>query len=876
MWIIVLAVLGLALGELAGGLAGAAFGAGLGYLFKRVEDLQGRVKALESERLMRQAAAPVAAPTPVAAEAAPEAAPEPEFEPGLESAPPPAALDLPPAPRQYSPPPSFAFRPGDWLSRLLAGNLLAKLGIVVLFFGVASGLRLVVEQGLLPPWLRLLGAALAGLAFIWAGAAPARGGAFRPAWLFRVTDMGLASRTGFGFALEGGGFGLLYLAVYFALARYGYLDPAVAFLLFAGLGLACVALALRQEGEALALLGLSGAFLAPALAGGEGRHLVLFAYVLLLDAVIVWAGLRRGWRPLILAGLGFSVLLGFAWADASYRPDLRADATGWVATLLALFSLAPVLAARRGEAVAWGWRSASLLFGPPAAAAVAYAALYDGDLAALALGSLLAGLWYGLLWQGSRRGDDALLGQALAGLALGFLSLSPYLAFSQNAASVFWALEGAGLVWYAQRQGRALPRLAGVLLQAGSGLLLWDLWQQGPDGAPFRNSLFHASVLLAAAGAFSAFALRARLWPGRLFLTWALAWWFGVWHWELGYELDDARRLVALLLIASFTFLASEAAGRRGDWRAPRAAAVLLLPLFAVVAVLTTWHTGHPLGANLWLVLPVALAVLYATLHRHERDGLDSYLAERHVLQFWAWAWIPAWEVHWWASRLPEPGASLPEALRGLLLALPILLVLRPVAVWPLSSHRTLYLGPVLGLPVLLAWAWLALGPIAHTGAWALPYLPVLNPLELAGLLLLWGLYRHWQAAGRFGQELGYAALFPLALLAWLTLALARAVHHWGGVPYLAGALWHSGLFQAVVSFAWTAFALAVLVLASRHQRRLAWFAGLGLLSVVGLKLLLVDLANVGGLLRVLSLTGIGALVLGAGYLAPVPPRKAG
>ena len=94
-------------------------------------------------------------------------------------------------------------------------------------------------------------------------------------------------------------------------------------------------------------------------------------------------------------------------------------------------------------------------------------------------------------------------------------------------------------------------------------------------------------------------------------------------------------------------------------------------------------------------------------------------------------------------------------------------------------------------------------------------------------------------------------------------------------MPYLPDHLWDSALLQALVSVAWTAFALAAMVLASRRHARMAWFGGLALLTVVGAKLLLVDLANVSGLLRVLSLLGIGLLVLGAGYLAPVPPKRA-
>lgn len=924
MWLI-FALLGLWMGSASGALAGAVLGGLLGHLLKRVGDLQDRVATLERRMIAAPATSPTEAPVeseapekaqPLA-EPMPEAdtPPAPEFEPGIPptSTAPDWVLETPattvvaepdhtpgPIPAnaawETSPPPRVTLSPDAWLGKLLAGNLLAKLGIVVLFFGVASGLKLAAEHGMFPPWTRLLGAALAGLAFIWSGASPATGGTFRPAWLFRISDMSPATRIGFGLALEGGGFGLLYLAVYFALSTYGYIAPATTFLLFAGLGVACIALALRQEGQALALLGLSGAFLAPALVGGEGQHRVLFAYIVLLDAFILWASLRRGWRPLILAGFGFSVLLGMGWADASYRPELRADVEALVVVLLALFSLTPVLAARRGdgpkavETPQWGWQSATLLFGPPAAAAVAQAGLYDGDPDTLALSSLLAGLWYGLLWLGARRAGDDLLGRVMAGLAIAFLTLSPYLAFSQNTAGVFWALEGAGLIWYARRQERDLPMAAGVLLQLLSGLLLFDLWAQGPDGVPFRNSLFHASLLLAAAGAFSAFALRGTALVSRLFLVWSQAWWFGIWFWELGYVLYDTRRDAAMLLLAALTCLAAEQAGRRWSMPDARAVSLLLLPALAIVVLLTQLRLDHPLGANLWLALPVALAVFYATLRRHEQDGLDWYLPQRHVLGFWAVAWIPAWELFWQASRMPALGYSLPEALRGLGLALPLLLVLRLEGVWPLKPHRSLYLRQALALPVLLAWVWLFTWTVPQTGAWALPWLPVLNPLDLAGLLLLWTLYQHWQAAGRFGLEQGsgtgvgagvasgygalFGTLFPLALLAWLTMGLARGVHHYGGVPYVLDHLWHSALLQALVSLAWTAFALAAMVLASRRHARVIWFGGLALLFAVGLKLLLVDLANVSGLLRVLSLMGIGLLVLGAGYLAPVPPRK--
>lgn len=901
MWLL-LAGVGAWLGQASGALMGALLGGLIGHLITQINALRTRVADLERRMASAVDAGPRPAPVERPVERPPDTAaiapgPAPGQEPATSMAgiatrrtaiPQTSQARTPVAvqgrPHVQEDPPAAARRetatatatatPEQWLSRLLAGNLLAKLGIAVLFFGAASGLKLAAEHGVFPPALRLIAAVLTGLSFIWAGAAPATGRPFRPAWLFRATGMSSATRSGFGFALEGGGFGLLYLAVYFALAFYHYIEPATAFLLFAALGVACIALALRQEGQALALLGLSGAFLAPALAGGEGRHLVLFAYIVLLDAFILWSSLRRGWRALVLAGFALSVLLGLGWAERSYRPELRPDVEVFVILLLALFSLTPILATRRGGLAQWGWRSASLLFGPPAAAAAAQSALYVGDPDRLALSSLLAGLWYGLLWQGTRRTGDAMLAQAVAGLAIAFISLSPLLAFSHNTAGVFWALEGAGLVWYAQRAHRALPLAAGILLQGLSGLLLSGSSIQGPAGLPFRNDLFHAGMLLVAAGSLTTYALRDRPLPGRLALLWTLAWWFGLWYRELDHLMRDAQVLVAMLLLAAVTFLACERAGRHWPMVDLRRASLLLLPAAVAITLLTHARIGHPLGEGLWLVLPITLAVLYDGLRRHEEDGLHWLVPDRHVLLYWFVAWIPAWEIHWQAARLPALGGSLAEALRGLWLAAPLLLVLLRGAAWPFVQHRDLYLRHGLALPVLTAWAWLLSWPVAQTGGWALPYMPLLNPLELSALLLLWTLHRHWLTAGRPWLEHGYPALFPLTLLLWLSGSLARCVHHWAGVPYLPGALWHSDLLQALLSFAWTAFALFGMVLASRRRLRTAWFAGLALLSVVGLKLLLVDLANVSGLLRVLSLMGIGLLVLGAGYLAPVPPRK--
>jgi uncharacterized membrane protein len=85
-------------------------------------------------------------------------------------------------------------------------------------------------------------------------------------------------------------------------------------------------------------------------------------------------------------------------------------------------------------------------------------------------------------------------------------------------------------------------------------------------------------------------------------------------------------------------------------------------------------------------------------------------------------------------------------------------------------------------------------------------------------------------------------------------------------------ALLRSTLFQALLTILWTVTAIGAMILAARRRQRGTWFAGFGLLGVVGAKLLLVDAAGAGTLTWTATLIGVALLVLAAAYFAPLPP----
>jgi uncharacterized membrane protein len=272
-------------------------------------------------------------------------------------------------------------------------------------------------------------------------------------------------------------------------------------------------------------------------------------------------------------------------------------------------------------------------------------------------------------------------------------------------------------------------------------------------------------------------------------------------------------------------------------------------------------------------------------LYRHEAVG-KRHLAWLHAAGLWLLAALGAWQVawaidHWVAGRAAWPLIAW-ALVPGTLLAL---LALRGERIrWPVAAHLATYLVPgAAPLAAFLA-AWFVFGNIVSDGnPWPLPYLPVLNPLDLAQAGALAG-SRHLvrrsppasAAAASPRCRCRWPGAWPAAAFLWANAVLLRTLHHWAGVPLDPGPMLRSDLVQASLSLFWTLLALAAMVVATRRAWRPLWLTGAGLMAVVVGKLLLVDLSNAGTIERIVSFLGVGVLMLVIGYLAPVPPIREG
>ncbi len=372
-------------------------------------------------------------------------------------------------------------------------------------------------------------------------------------------------------------------------------------------------------------------------------------------------------------------------------------------------------------------------------------------------------------------------------------------------------------------------------------------------------------------------------------VVWGLGWWlFGM--------LDESVRVLNRLDLASHipaatmavvlvtSVLAAIVAHRR-DWAQLGKATLATLPAFGLIAAYgiaggpTPFYV--PSSALGWLAWPLALAWHLRLLRAQKRWFDASALTPFHVAGFWLFLLLAARECQWQLGSVGAEWSSW-QLLGWALVPALVLWALRSRVLlqrWPLAEFRSAYLE-FAATPVavfLLAWVWVT-NAVSPGDASPLPYVPLLNPLEIAQWLVLFALVLWWRAlpAGSFARvepmiAKGAVGFTGLALLTGMVL---RTCHHYAGVDWRFDALYASWLTQAALSITWAVCGVIAMVLGHSRRVRTLWVAGAALLGVVVLKLFFVELADRGGLFRIVSFIGVGALLLLVGYFAPVPPKK--
>ncbi len=758
------------------------------------------------------------------------------------------------------------------------GNTLVRVGIIILFFGVAFLLRYVAEHSHIPMEVRLAGAALGGVALL------------VPGWRLRVR------RPGYALALQGGAVGILYLTVFAGMRVYSVLPAGAAFALLVVIAVFSAALAILQSSQSFALLAVTGGFLAPVLAStGQGDHVVLFSYYAVLNAGILAVAWFKAWRPLNLAGFLFTFVIGTVWGVLSYQPRLFATTEPFLVLFFLFYVALAILFASRQPLQLKGYVDGTLVFGTPIVAFGLQAGMLHERRFALAYSALAVSTFYLSLatWLHRRRQPpQRLLVEAFLALGVLFLTLAVPLALDGRWSSATWALEGAALIWIGCRQGRRLARAFGAFLQIAGGIIFcFDI--DAPHGAfPVLNSAYLGGAMVAGASVFGAVILeryRERLGQGEtplipLLFFWGVIWWLFSGLTEIQRRVPDRYDAAAGLLLMGLTALICSELRTRARLSVAGGTAVALLPVMFVYAGIALLEVHHPFADGGWLAWPLVFAAFYFVCRRHEGLPAASLARFLHTGSSWLAIALSSWEIAWAIDQAVAGGGSWPVIAWALVPAVALFALPRSIrrCRWPFAVHQVTYIGiAAAGIALYLA-AWSVKTNVTLAGdPYPLPFVPLLNPLDLAELFVILVLLRfwlYWRAADLGGHPKPpdrFASAFLAAVaFIWLNAALLRSLHHGAGVPFQVEPMIRSSLVETSLSIFWTVLALSAMLIATRTGARVVWLVGAGLLGVVIAKLFLVDLSRVGTIGRIISFVGVGLLMLVIGYFSPLPPAR--
>jgi uncharacterized membrane protein len=845
-----------------------------------------------------QAPAPAPSATPV-----PEPTGAPGREPAQESV---SGTAEWPSPARAQPAPRR-----DWLAPvkawLFGGNTIVKLGVMILFVGLAFLAKFASEHVQVPVEVRLALVAAAAVVLLVFG------------WRLRHR------RAGYAQVLQGGAVAVLFLTLFVAFRYYQVMAALPVFVLMVAVAALAAALAVLQDAKALAVIGALGGFATPLLVStGSGNYVALFGYYLVLDLGIAAVAWFKTWRSLNVIGFVATFGVGAMWGLFEYRPQHYGPSQAYLIAFFVLFNAILLLPARRlgshaeaGSEADGGanlsanlganlgakganapqWVNGSLLFGLPTIAFALQLGLvrhwpFGSALAALALAAFYVAL---AIWMRQRPALRLTFEASLA-IAVVFLTLVIPFALDARSTAGAWALEGAGLVWLGFRQQRRLARGFGyaLLLLAGP-TLLFALERHGAPGSVFNAYLFNgvmavAGSLLAAhavrRGVHAGRAMKGEAWAEPALIGWATLWALGATAMQIEHFVAPPYAWAAWLAAGSTIALGFVALAVRLDWPAAAWPPVLHALLLVLGALDSLVGLRHPLAAGGAWAWAVALATHLAVLRwAAPRWPFDAIRLAVHATGVLVLALLGALAGRALTAQLGDAASAWPWL--GWL-AVPALLLVALVrqgrealaARWPVSAAPPAYSVAAAGVLAAALWLWTLLANAFSRGAaQPLPHVPLLNPLDLGigfALFAVWQWLRSAPARAAFEPRaawliwLGPASL-GVAGFVWLNAIVIRGFHHYGGVPYRPDAWVHSPPVHTGIALLWTATALALMWLAARRSLRAPWLVGAVLLAAVVVKLMLVDLSGTGTVARIVSFIGVGVLMLVIGYVAPLP-----
>jgi uncharacterized membrane protein len=194
------------------------------------------------------------------------------------------------------------------MEEYIGGNLIAKIGIVILVIGIAIGVKYAIDRELISPLTRIVLGYLAGGVLL--------------AIALRLKK----NFTAFSAVLLSGGMATLYFVTFAAYAMYALMPQVAAFGLMVVFTAFTVFAATMYNQEWIGIFGLVGAYAVPMLLDEHsGKAHILFIYMTIINTGILILSFRKYWQVLTYVAYALSWVIFSGWFFTRY--DHAANST---------------------------------------------------------------------------------------------------------------------------------------------------------------------------------------------------------------------------------------------------------------------------------------------------------------------------------------------------------------------------------------------------------------------------------------------------------------------------------------------------------------------------------------------------------------------
>lgn len=217
---------------------------------------------------------------------------------------------------------SFSINQHSALENFIGLKIINLVGIIVLLIGISIGVKYAIDKNLITPLTRIILAYAAS------------------ACLFILSIILRKNYKGFSAILFSGAMASAYFTTYGAFTYYNLFSQTICFIIMVMIAVYTAVTSLKYNRQEIAITGMVGAYAIPLLIStNHENYVLLFSYILVMNAGILFISFKRSWKILNLLALIITWSFFNGWLLFKYENANRFYALVFMCVYYILFLL---------------------------------------------------------------------------------------------------------------------------------------------------------------------------------------------------------------------------------------------------------------------------------------------------------------------------------------------------------------------------------------------------------------------------------------------------------------------------------------------------------------------------------------------------------